>query len=145
MIFYTQDWDSIQQQNARTNSMSRGGSREPSAVTSAMEIFLYLPQTPLCPLTGEQAYGFSSLSDFFKVALIHSNEFKSLRFMSSLSSEKEKALTASNSLLNTIGISNHTRLDLHKPNQAAIDDFPVPDDCQKKYMMLLTVSEKFCN
>lgn len=56
-----------------------------------------------------------------KVALILSNDFKLLGLMSSLSFQNVIPLTASNSILNPLGISDHWRLQLEKPSQVAFD------------------------
>lgn len=89
-------------------------SGEPSAVTVATGIFLYLPRTPRCALTLEQAFAFAPLSHCFQVALILSDDFKSLGLMLGLSSQNVTPLSASNSLLNPLGISDHWRLQSDK-------------------------------
>lgn len=77
------------------------------------------------------------------VALILFNDFKSLLLMSSLSSQNVAPLTASDSLLNPLSLSDHSRLELDKLSQVAFDVFQQAAECHKRSIMLSLVSKRF--
>lgn len=106
--------------------------------------FLYVLHIPLSALTLHKPLPLLPSQTALMVALIAFNDFKSLLLMSSLSAQNAAPLTASNSLLNPLSLSDHSGPELDKLSQVAFDVSPEAAERRGRSIMLSLVSERFC-